>query len=241
MPHGQANTHIHKQSHTLSGSKASAPPSWGDGSWVGTQAASMVATEAEAPPPAPQASSWSPDGSPVATAGPSPVPPASLTNLCDGKGAGESPGVDSSKKAPVCLCPAAFRTSAVAPLGGPGLVRIGATGGIRGLGGMKDAPVGGDTWTPAGQYFRNISDSFGGSNTKVQPPRLIWGPPGAEACLSIHQPALGRAEDRGPWRPPSAGLSWLPCLPGGHQGLGSMQGPAAQRCPIMRSAWPGSN
>ena len=74
---------------------------------------------------------------------PSPMPPASLTNLCDGKGAREVPGEDSSKKAPVCLCPAAFRASAVAPLGGPGLVRIGATGGIRRLGGMKDAPVGG--------------------------------------------------------------------------------------------------
>lgn len=46
-----------------------------DGSWVGTQAASMVATEAEGPLPAPQASSWSPDGSPVATAGPLPRAP----------------------------------------------------------------------------------------------------------------------------------------------------------------------
>lgn len=237
MPHGHANTHIHKQSHTLSGSKASVlmGVGWGLRQHPWWQPRQRAPCPHPRPPHGPQMGvRWPPPA-------PSPVPPASLTNLCDGKGAGESPGVDSSKKAPVCLCPAAFRASAVAPLGGPGLVRIGATGGIRGFGGMKDAPVGGDTWTPAGQYFRNISDSFGGSNTKVQPPRLIWGPPGAEACLSIHQPALGRAEGRGPWRPPSAGLSWLPCLPGGHQGLGSMQGPAAQRCPIMCSAWPGSN
>lgn len=80
---------------------------------------------------------------------------------------------------------------------------------------------------------------WGAPNTKVQPP-------GSSGAHQVHRPlsqrpALVGGGDRRPWRPPSAWPSWLPCLPGGHGGPGSMPGPAAQRRPITSWARPGSN
>lgn len=93
-------------------------------------------------------------------------------------------------------------------------------------------------WTAAGQCFLNISASCWRPNTR--------GPPGAQASVppdSIGPLAGGPGWGWGPGprRLPSAWLSWPPLLSGGHRGPGSMPGPAAQRRPIKRPAWPGSN